>query len=204
MRRKLEIIGLSLAWLTILTQFVLMLYHRQTDITEMLIRFFSYFTIQTNLLVAFFFTSAAFNLRRGFFRIFKGAGSLTAVTAFILVVGIVYQVALRSLWHPTGLQYLVDELLHTVIPLYTFIFWWIYVKKANVRKNAVLIWLIYPITYLGFVMTRGAISGFYPYYFLNLDKIGVLKTFVNLSLITLATLSLLLALVYLGKKIDKS
>jgi hypothetical protein len=45
MKRKLEIMGLCIGWFAIMGQFRLMLQNRQTDIPEMVIRFFSFFTI---------------------------------------------------------------------------------------------------------------------------------------------------------------
>jgi len=49
--------------------------------------------------------------------IFFEAGVITAITVYITIVGLVYNVILRFLWKPEGLQFIVDELLHTVIPL---------------------------------------------------------------------------------------
>jgi hypothetical protein len=51
------------------------------------------------------------------------------VTAtLILIVGLVYQVVL-GIWNPTGLQYIVDELLHTVIPLFMLGYWFLPQKR---------------------------------------------------------------------------
>ncbi len=75
-----------------------MFQNRQTDIPEMIIRFFSYFTILTNILVALYFTASAFRSKVIPFRWLLSKGTLTATTAFILIVGLVYQIALRGIW----------------------------------------------------------------------------------------------------------
>ena len=118
MKRKSEIFGLCIGWFAVLSQFVLMIQNRQADITETVIRFFSFFTILTNILVALFFTVSALKSKSRLSRVLLMDGSITAITALILIVGSVYQLVLRSIWEPTGLQLIVDELLHTITPFY--------------------------------------------------------------------------------------
>lgn len=72
--------------------------------------------------MALYFTASAFKLKSIPFKWLLSKGALTAITAFILIVGLVYQIALRGVWQPTGLQRIVDELLHTIIPLYVCIY----------------------------------------------------------------------------------
>lgn len=81
--------------------------------------------------MALYFTSSVFRLKIIPFKWLLSKGTLTAITAFILIVGLVYQVALRGIWQPTGLQHIVDELLHTIIPLYVFMYWFFKVNKND-------------------------------------------------------------------------
>ena len=110
-------IGSVAAWLALGLQFYLMLSNRTESIMETIIRFFSFFTILTNILVACCFTLLAIGKKQSFL---TKPSSLSAVTVYILVVGIVYNLLLRSTWNPQGLQKVVDELLHSVIPFYFF------------------------------------------------------------------------------------
>lgn len=70
-----------------------------------------------------FFTVSALKVKKSFSKLLLTDGTITAITVFILIVGSVYQIVLRSIWEPTGLQFIVDELLHTVIPLYMLGYW---------------------------------------------------------------------------------
>ncbi|WP_047788498.1 Pr6Pr family membrane protein [Tenacibaculum mesophilum] len=197
MKRKAEIIGFCITWFAIITQFVLMIINRQTDVQEAIIRFFSFFTILTNTLVALFFTNKITRKMNTF----NKNGALTAITSFILIVGLVYQVVLRATWNPTGLQLVVDELLHTIIPTYMFIYWLLYAKSNNLKLKYILPWLTYPIFYIVYIMIRGNLSGFYPYPFLNVTKIGLQQSIINISVILIVSLILMSLLILIGKKL---
>lgn len=197
MKRKIEIIGSCITWFAVMTQFVLMILNRQTDIPETIIRFFSFFTILTNTLVALYFTNKITkNLS-----IFNKKRALTAITSFILIVGLVYQIILRATWNPTGLQLIVDELLHTLIPFYMLIYWLLYAEPSNFKLKPILPWLAYPIIYIVCIILRGEFSGFYPYPFLNVSKIGFQQSIINISIILIVSLILMSFLIFVGKKL---
>src|ERR1700722_13215816 len=104
MHKRLSVVFTIIVWFSVIAQLILMLQNRATDIPETIIRFFSYFTILTNTLVALYFTAICFNLS-----ITNRPGLLTAITSYIFIVGIVYQIVLRHLWQPAGIQLIVDE-----------------------------------------------------------------------------------------------
>ena len=196
-------IGMVMVWLTIVAQMILIIQNRAASIPETLIRFFSFFTILTNTLVALYFTTRVENVSRKPFHVLRKDSSLTAIAVFILVVGIVYQLILRPIWEPTGVQLVVDELLHTIIPLYFFIYWFISVKNTELKIRPVLSWLIYPGVYIVFILIRGHYSGYYPYPFLNVDKIGFTDVLGNSVAILGSIILLMYVLIVLGKMIKK-
>lgn len=103
------------------------------NVFETIIRFFSFFTILTNLLVALYFTSRipVFN-KVSFGKISKKV-TLTALTTFILVVGLVYQIILSSTWHLAGFQRIIGELLHSVVPFFVLIYWFLLTDSAELK-----------------------------------------------------------------------
>ena len=204
MKRKSEIFGLCIGWFAVLSQFVLMIQNRQADITETVIRFFSFFTILTNILVALFFTVSALKSKSRLSRVLLMDGSITAITALILIVGSVYQLVLRSIWEPTELQLIVDELLHTITPLYMLGYWFFNVNNADLQLKAVLKWLGYPLVYIAFITIRGGFSGYYPYPFLNVSDIGYEKALLNTAIIFALLLVLFMALSFLGKTVIRT
>jgi hypothetical protein len=199
MRRNFEILGFSMGWFAVIAQLILALHNRQTEVGEALLRFFSYFTILTNTLVALYFTVRVFGLKRRAWILFHRRPTPMALTAFILVVGLVYQVVLRQIWNPTGLQQVVDELLHTVIPIFMYVYWLLFTSKNLVGWKELQGWLLYPLLYLVWVLVRGRYSGFYPYPFLDLDTLGSMRTLLNSALVLVVIILVMAALYFLGR-----
>jgi hypothetical protein len=194
------VIGAILGWLTIAAQFYLIICNRATTVIETIFRFFVFFTILTNILVAICYTSLWSRSAAGFNRFFSRPSTLTATTVYITVVGVVYNLLLRSLWKPEGLQLIVDELLHTVLPLLFIVFWWLFVPKDSLKWKSVFSWMIYPLVYILYVIIFGALTGFYPYPFTDVNKLGYARTLLNGAGLVVIFLLLSLLLVAVAKK----
>jgi hypothetical protein len=179
MRKNISIILAIIVWVTVFTQYYLMIENRVASILETTIRFFSFFTILTNSLVAIYFTLSSLTPKEGFLAISKKPGILTAVTVYITIVGLVYQIVLRHIWEPTGIQMIVDELLHSIIPIVVIAFWYLYEEKLLVQYRQIAQWLVYPFVYLVFILIRGNFSDFYPYPFVDVGNLGLLKVLIN-------------------------
>jgi hypothetical protein len=197
-QKLLQVILATTAWLMLVLQFYLQIVNRTTSVTEALIRFFSYFTILTNLLVAISFTVLLFPNNKLHLSFSKNS-VLTAVTVYILIVGLVYNLVLRSQWNPQGLQLIADNGLHTATPLLTLLYWFLYVPVIDIIWKQTAVWIIYPVVYLTYVLIRGSFSNFYPYFFIDVSKLGYLKAFQNASFVTLAFLAVSFILLWIGK-----
>lgn len=173
-----------LAWAAIIFQFYLMMENRNSSVAETTIRFFSFFTILTNLLVAIFFTILIFRFKNSLPGDQKNRGDVTAITVYITCVGLVYQILLRNTWHPQGMQMVTDELLHSVIPVLVIIYWFLFENTLSVPYRQIGRWLLYPLIYLIYVLIRGYFSGFYPYPFINITALGIEKVLLNSIVMT--------------------
>lgn len=162
---------------------------------EVTIRFFSFFTILTNILTALFFTTQALGIKQ-----YK-AGTLTAITVYITIVGLVYQVMLRHLWAPTGMQRVVDELLHSVIPVLTILYWYLYEDRHNVSNKQIPAWLLYPFVYCIYILIRGYFSGFYPYPFIDVSALGFSSVLLNALLLFFFFGFVSILFVFAGKRL---
>ena len=196
-------IGAATAWFAVITQFYLMIANRVVSIPETILRFFSFFTIDTNILVALCFTFIFLrgNSRTG--RFLTKPATITAITIYITIVGIVYNVILRSMWQPEGLQKVIDELLHSVIPVLFILFWLIFVPIEQLKWKNAFSFLIYPFMYLTYAVVHGAVTKFYPYLFVNVNRHGYNKVLFNAGLFLLAIFLLSLALIATGKLLKK-
>lgn len=179
MRKKWSLFLAGIAWVAVLTQYFLMVENRVASVGETTIRFFSFFTILTNSLVAIYFTWWILLYKKENPSILNKPGTLTALTVYITIVGLVYQILLRPIWEPTGIQLVVDELLHSVIPLVVIVCWYLFEDKSLVSYRQIPQWLIYPLIYLAYILIRGNGSGFYPYPFVDVGSLGLSKVLIN-------------------------
>ncbi|MGW4064878.1 Pr6Pr family membrane protein [Amycolatopsis sp. NPDC004747] len=134
-----------------------------------------FFTIDSNLLVTI--TSAVVALGRGRGRLFTVLW-LDALVG-IIVTGIVYQVALAGLYELHGLSLVSDTMLHKVTPI-LFVLGWLLAAPRGVLSLRTVWWsLLYPLAWLAFTLPRGAITGFYPYPFVDAGALGYGQVALN-------------------------
>jgi hypothetical protein len=196
MKKGFTILVALLTWFAVIMQYVLMIQNRTADVAETTIRFFSFFTILTNIIVAIFFTNNIYSKT-------LNSSKLTAVTIYITIVGLVYQVILRQTWKPEGMQFIVNELLHTLIPLMVIIFWCMYAVNRLTPYSRIAKWAIYPLVYLVYVLIRGNFSGFYPYPFIDVTNLGMEKTLINAAMILVLFIAIAAIFLFIGKRIIK-
>lgn len=167
--------GASLGWFTLALQLYLILVHSPARGVAMLgavITFFSFFTILTNLLVALVFTAALFRPGPGWMEFFRRPPVQAGTAVYIAIVGIVYQLLLRQLWNPQGAQWVADVLLHSMIPAGYVLYWLLFAPRSELRWKDAVAWLVYPGVYLVYILARGAVSGLYPYPFVDVNVLG--------------------------------
>ena len=184
-----------LAWFALAGQLYIIITYRTNSVGATVIQYFSYYTILTNLLLAWVCTKL--------FLKNEDSGNrqqiLTAILVYILTVGLTYNIILRSIWEPQGLQLIVDNLLHTIVPAVYLLFWILCVKKNDLKWRDILPWLIYPFVYLVYVLIRGAISGIYPYPFIDVTHIGYPRALINSVAVTGVILLLSLFFVWISR-----
>jgi hypothetical protein len=173
------IFGATISWFAIGIQFYLIIVNRTASVSETIIRFFSFYTILTNILVSLCLMVHWLkpNSRWGIY--FSRPSVSTAIAINIFIVGLLYNLILRQMWSPEGLQRVADELLHIVIPLVFIVYWYLFAPKGGLGWKNAFTWLLYPLVYAIFVLFRGALSGFYPYPFIDINTLGYNQVILN-------------------------
>ncbi|HRP55985.1 Pr6Pr family membrane protein [Agriterribacter sp.] len=202
--RSFSAIGAIVAWFAVILQLYLIIVNRTVSIPETLLRFFTFFTILSNILVAISFTVLVLKPAFENDSFFSRAGVLSAVTVYIAIVGAVYQLVLRPLWDPQGLQKVVDELLHSFTPVYFILFWLLYVPKLTLQWQHIFSWLLFPLCYLIIILLRGAMAGYYPYPFVNVAELGYGQVFLNCGMVLIAFVFFSILLISAGKLSKKT
>jgi hypothetical protein len=176
-----------IAWLAVLMQIALAVRtvtaSGQSPVVGV-INTLSYFTILTNLIVAIVSTASALRGDSDTSDSFLTRPStMSAVAVYIFIVGLTYTLLLRSIWEPTGLNAVLDVALHDVTPILYVLFWFFFVPKGTLRWSQPVFWLIYPVLYVLYCLARGAITGLYPYYFVDVTLLGYPKALLNTVLL---------------------
>ncbi|GEP36822.1 hypothetical protein NPS01_04850 [Nocardioides psychrotolerans] len=151
-----------------------------------LYRFFAYFTIQSNLLVAVAAVGLALDPARdgATWRVLRLAGivgiAITAVVHFFL---------LRPLLDLAGWDYAADKLLHMVVPALALLGWFAFGPRPRTSSRVVWLALLFPLVWAAWTLVFGALDGWYPYPFLDPDEKGwgaVLVAVVGITAMFLA------------------
>ncbi|MFD8568693.1 Pr6Pr family membrane protein [Streptomyces sp. NPDC057694] len=180
-------------------------------ISDSALRVLSYFTIQSNILVAVVLAlsaARAWSARPPLPPLVTGGTLL-----FICITGLVYHFVLANSSSGfsmtddpdhvmTGWRTVSNQLLHTVTPLAVVLDWLLLTRPGLLRPRHAALWLLYPLAYFGFALIRGAIMtpgtpARYPYPFLDVDAHGYPGVLTNAVVFGLAFYLLALALVAL-------
>lgn len=157
-----------------------------------------YFTITTNALcalIALAFSPWFAADRR--FAALREPWVVTCATASIVMVGLVYHLLLSRLFHQQGVQAICNAVLHYTIPPLFPILWWFAVPRNSLVWSDAWRVLSYPLGYLVYVVARGEATGLYPYFFIDVPRIGYAQALLNaagLSVVFIAAGALLIAI----------
>lgn len=146
-----------------------------------------YFTILTNLGVVILMAALAFGTR-------LSARIQGGLLLSILMVGLTYHALLARLWAPQGLAWWADQGLHSAVPL-LMLGWWLGLGDKMVSLRDLPWWLIWPATYAAYALARGALTGFWPYPFLDAAHLGWPQVALNSAGMVLAFAALGLTLI---------
>ncbi|WP_338839827.1 Pr6Pr family membrane protein [Flavobacterium ginsenosidimutans] len=180
-------------------QFYLLVKNPEFTFFSAAVRFFSFFTILTNAIV---FLCGAMLLFGGSSKLnsfFKRCTTLTAITVYILIVGIVFNLLLRPIIDLKGHHLIVSEIFHTVVPVLFFFYWLFFVSPEKISFKVIFFWLVYPIIYIFYTLFHGIMTNFYPYPFIDVTKLGFETALVNGLFVLIAFVVLSVILISISK-----
>lgn len=186
MKNKLQLTFAALLAVTLWIGIVLQFYISIPDYLEKgrtlggaIVQLLSYFTIQTNFLLALLLTLLVIKPQSKWGRFFAAPYVIGAMAAYITIVGLVYHFMLREQFHPVGLFKVTSDIFHIVSPIAFVVFWLVLVKKITIKWINVLLWLVYPLIYTIYILIRGAFTDLYPYNFLDVTELGYARVMSN-------------------------
>ncbi|MEU1702473.1 Pr6Pr family membrane protein [Streptomyces pseudogriseolus] len=174
-------------------------------------RVLSYFVIQSTVLLALVTLASA---RRAWTARHPLPGAVTgAALLYVVVASLVHHIALAdaapayAMTAGSGrgaawLEPVAGHLLHTVLPVAALLDWLVLTPPARMHLRQATTWLLYPLAYLAFTLTRGELlpgstAARYLYPFLDVARHGYRSVLANALLVGLAIYAVAVLLVAL-------
>ncbi|PZS28133.1 MAG: hypothetical protein DLM58_17650 [Pseudonocardiales bacterium] len=151
-----------------------------------LVRVFSFFTIQANILsmIVSAVLVRAPNRDGSAWRILCQS-ALIGIT----ITGIVYSTVLARVHEPKGWEQVsTNTVFHYIIPIMMVIGWLVFGPRPRMTRSVVLAALIWPVLWLGYTLAHGAASRWYPYPFVDVTSHGYGRVAINSVLVCLVYL----------------
>lgn len=161
------------------------------------VEFFSYFTILSNMLTAAAITAPLVAPVSRFATWAEQSGPRAAIATYLTITAVVYHAMLASQWNPQGLRLVADTILHTITPIAYLIDLALRGGHGEARWIAAAKAMAFPALFGVWTLVHGALSGFYPYPFMNVAKRGYPPVALTMVEISLAFAAVALIFVFL-------
>ncbi|MFF0266747.1 Pr6Pr family membrane protein [Kribbella sp. NPDC004536] len=161
-------------------------------------RLFSFFTIQSNLIVLG--VAMALVLRPARDGAFWRVCRLDSLLG-IVITGLVFAIVLAPQVHLTGAALAATIGFHYISPWTTLAAWLFLGPRPRLTWRAVAFAFIWPVAWLIYIFTQGAFSHWYPYPFLNVTTIGLATALRNATFVLIFGLLLAAGLKTLDTKL---
>jgi hypothetical protein len=140
--------------------------------------FFSFFTIQSNIIAATVLVLTA--LMRPRERSLGFEAIRGAATFYITITGVVFAALLSGLQEQLDTHNeFVNSTVHYVIPAAALIDWLIDPPRQRLGLKVALAWLSYPLLWFAYTLIRGSVVNWYPYPFVDVSQHGYSGVLLN-------------------------
>ena len=206
MNPKARSLGFALAWggaFAVVLQLGLSIQHQLEagrTVGFAVLQYTGYYTIITNTFCALVAGACIAPARFGrFAATLRSPITITAAAVSIFMVGMLYVTLLTQVHHPKGLEHLTNLLLHYLIPPLFSYFWWQVVPQGSLDWRDAWRCMALPAAYLIYLAMRGAATGLYPYYFVDVSQLGYARAAINALVIAAVFLLAILGCIRLKR-----
>ncbi|WP_432505586.1 Pr6Pr family membrane protein [Kineococcus arenarius] len=164
-------------------------------------RLFSYFTIQSNVIVLAAAASLALRPDRDgpAWRVLR-LDALLGIT----ITGVVYATVLGPGLQHSGVDRWLNAAVHYVSPVATVLGWLLFGPRPRLDRRTVVLAFAWPLAWVAWTFAHGAATGWYPYPFLDASAIGVPAALAGTGVVLLAGVVLAGVLRLLDTRLPRS
>lgn len=152
-----------------------------------------YLTVLTTVLVAGAMTAVAMKWR-------MAGWQAASLLVSVLMVGSIYHLFLAGALNPQGLHWWGTQGMHTGLPILVTLWWVLYAPKDISPAQAPL-FIAWPVLYTAYALARGALTGFWPYPFMDVPTLGLVRVLANLVAIGLVFTGVGLGVALLARRL---
>ena len=166
-----------------------------------LVRLVSYFTIESNLFVLATSLTLALDPRRDgpVWRVLR-LDALLGIT----VTGLVYWTLLAPVVDLHGAALAAGLGFHLVSPVGAVVAWLAFGPRPRITWSTVRWAFVWPLAWVAWTFLHGAVTGWYPYPFLDVTVIGSARALVGVGVVLVLGVALLLLLRWLDRRLPAS
>ncbi|MQA81400.1 MAG: hypothetical protein GEV10_23440 [Streptosporangiales bacterium] len=147
-------------------------------------RLFSYFTVESNVLVLAASVGLVLDPSRSgrLWRVLR----LDALLS-IVITGIVFVTLLAPIVENHGVGAWVNAGFHYVAPAAALVGWLLFGPRPRVAWSTIAWAFVWPLAWILYTFVHGAVTGWYPYPFLDVDALGYLVVVRNVAGVVVLT-----------------
>lgn len=194
--RRIHIFLIAFIAVALLLRLGLTIFDPEPDdpgLASRLIRYFSYFTIQSNFVALL----ASLAVVRGADLSTPGQRALRLISlAAITITGLIYVVILSGDYENSGFSQLATLMLHYIGPPLVILGWLVAGPAQRLGFAELPRALIWPTLWIAWTLLHGQLSSWYPYGFIDITEHGLGPVLINIAMIIV--FALLLCAVYVG------
>lgn len=163
-----------------------------------LVRLFSFFTIQSNLFVLGTSIALFLSIRRDgrAWRVLRMDALLG-----IIITGLVYETILAPLVHLEGWALVATIGFHYISPWATLIGWLVFGPRPRMGWGVLVAAFLWPLLWLVYTFVHGAVTGWYPYPFMDVATIGLADSLRNSGVVLAIGVVIAVILVLIDKSV---
>jgi hypothetical protein len=150
---------------------------------QRILRVLSFFTVQSNILAGISSAQLARNPDRDgrSWRAVRLA-SLLGIT----VTGVVYSTVLAKIHEPNGWkETFTNDVFHYAVPIAMVVGWLLFGPRPRIDARSIGLATVWPVAWFGYTLIHGAISGWYPYHFIDVGDLGYPHALLNALVVTM-------------------
>jgi hypothetical protein len=172
---------------SLLTQIVLSARGHDAPAATRFLRLFSYFTIQSNILLLIAAASLTRHPARDGrrWRVLRLDGMLG-----IVITGLVYATVLAGTAELHGAARLANFGLHYFAPWWALLGWLLFGPRPRIGAHTLLWSVLWPVLWIAYTLAHGAATSWYPYPFTDVTVLGYPTVLINLLVVVLIAIVL--------------